>query len=275
MNNMNINSITGIYLIRNTINQKNYVGQSKHILRRWTEHKYDSKDIDYPLYAAFRKYGINNFEFSILEECSIEELPFKEEYYIDKYNSYIPYGYNVKTPNTHYTNLSIPQRYKDIIAMLRNTNKTFVEIGEIFNLSDEQISRINRGIAWKIQEEKYPIRKIYGDYDKEKIIPLIKEGYKIKEIGFILGVSEATIQGYLQSANIRTSDFRKRITSNKITYQYDKNHNLINKFNSIKEAAISFQSLYPNDQLNTLLCGIKRNLNKNRVYKEFYWETEE
>ena len=34
--------------------------------------------------------------------------------------------------------------------MLRNTNKTFVEIGEIFNLSDEQISRINRGIAWKI-----------------------------------------------------------------------------------------------------------------------------
>lgn len=69
---------------------------------------------------------------------------------------------------------------------------------------------------------------------------MLKQGYKVKEIGVILGTTEATIQGYLQSNNIHTSDFRKRITSNKITRQYDLNHNLINTFNSIKEAATYF-----------------------------------
>ena len=110
--------ITGIYLIHNKINGKNYVGQSKHILNRWTQHRYDSKEKDYPLYRAMRKYGIDNFEFSILEECEIDELPFKEDYYIDKYNAYVPTGYNINKPETHYTNLSIPQRYKDIMNEL-------------------------------------------------------------------------------------------------------------------------------------------------------------
>ena len=32
--------IIGIYLIHNTVNGKNYVVQSKHILNRWNQHKY-------------------------------------------------------------------------------------------------------------------------------------------------------------------------------------------------------------------------------------------
>lgn len=267
--------ITGIYLIHNTVNGKNYVGQSKHILNRWNQHRCDSKTKNYPLYRAIRKYGIDKFEFSILEKCEIDELPYKEDYYIDLYNAYLPYGYNINKPETHYTNLSIPVRYKNIINQLQTTNKTYKQIGEQFNLSAEQIGRINYGLAWRIQGQSYPVRKGYNDYDKTQIIPLLKEGYKVKEVGFILGTTEATIQGYMQSNNIHTSDFRKRLTSNRITKQYDLNHNLINTFNSIKEAAEYFHQFHPEVQYNTILCGIKRHLNDSKPYKDFYWTAED
>lgn len=267
--------IIGIYLIHNKINGKNYVGQSKNIYNRWSQHRYDSKTKEYPLYRAIRKYGIDNFEFSILEECKIDELSIKEDYYIEKYKAYVPDGYNINIPETHYTNMSIPQRYKDIINELKTTDHTYQEIGDKYNLKPHEIGRINCGTAWRIQEEQYPIRKKYNNYDANQIIPLLKEGYKVKEIGFILGTTEASIQGYMQTHNIHTKDYRKRLTSNKITKQYNLNHELINTFNSIKDAATNFSKLHPEVQYNTILCGIKRRLNDNKPYKNYYWTTEE
>lgn len=63
----------GIYLIVNKINQNCYVGQSIDIIKRWWDHKSltwnkNSKAYNYPLYRAFRKYNIENFEFLVLEE---------------------------------------------------------------------------------------------------------------------------------------------------------------------------------------------------------------
>lgn len=61
--------IQGIYKIRNCINGKVYIGQSINIKNRWKAHKDNITTIyNHPLYNAFRKYGISNFEFSIIEE---------------------------------------------------------------------------------------------------------------------------------------------------------------------------------------------------------------
>ena len=88
----------GIYKIENKINSKVYIGQSINIEERWKNHKksiYSCKDeYDYPLYRAIRLYGIENFEWIIIEECNKEELNNKEKYYIKQYNSITPYGYN-------------------------------------------------------------------------------------------------------------------------------------------------------------------------------------
>lgn len=70
--------ISGIYCITNKINGKKYVGLSKDIYRRWGEHKRvpfnkNSKEYHYPIYNAIRKYGLENFEFSIIEKCDGEE----------------------------------------------------------------------------------------------------------------------------------------------------------------------------------------------------------
>lgn len=93
--------ICGIYSIENVVNHKKYIGQSINIKSRWCKHKVDlnngNHDNDY-LQKSWNKYGENNFEFKILEECSEEELNEKERYYIDLYNTMNrDYGYNLKS----------------------------------------------------------------------------------------------------------------------------------------------------------------------------------
>lgn len=72
----------GIYKITNKINGKSYIGKSINIERRFREHKYISSETNKNLVMAYKKYGKENFEFSILEECCERELNEKEIYYI-------------------------------------------------------------------------------------------------------------------------------------------------------------------------------------------------
>lgn len=88
----------GIYLIKNKINNKSYIGQSVNIKKRWREHIFAANHPEYkdhkdPIHLAIAKYGKENFDFTILEECPKEQLNEKEIYWIDKYNTYQK-GYN-------------------------------------------------------------------------------------------------------------------------------------------------------------------------------------
>lgn len=88
----------GIYKITNKINNNAYIGLSINIEKRWKNHIYRSKtktnkEYDKVLYKAFRKYGINNFSFEVLEECKLEELYEKEKKWIKYYDTYHN-GYN-------------------------------------------------------------------------------------------------------------------------------------------------------------------------------------
>ena len=92
-------SITCIYLIKNKINNKIYIGQAVNYDRRIKEHQRrytdeTAKSQKSYLYRAMRKYGIENFDFSVLQECSIGELDNLEQFYIAKYDS-LNNGYNM------------------------------------------------------------------------------------------------------------------------------------------------------------------------------------
>ena len=85
----------GIYKITNTKNGKSYIGQSTNIEERWKQHKQAIQTSDkswYPL-ARQESDGIDDFTFSVLQECKKEELDELEDYWIDYYKSYIN-GYN-------------------------------------------------------------------------------------------------------------------------------------------------------------------------------------
>ena len=62
-----------VYKITNTINNKCYIGSSIHPAKRWRQHinlaqNPNSSGYNYPLYKAFRKYGIEQFTFEILRD---------------------------------------------------------------------------------------------------------------------------------------------------------------------------------------------------------------
>ena len=77
--------MTGIYKITNKINGKFYIGLSNNIKRRWGEHK-TPKNINKTtnIAKAFRKYGIENFEFEVIEICEVDKLAEREMYHIEK-----------------------------------------------------------------------------------------------------------------------------------------------------------------------------------------------
>lgn len=84
----------GIYKITNKINGHSYIGLSKDIERRFSDHKSKAihsdkkEDLDKALYRAMRKYGIDNFSYEIIEECPEEKLKEREIYWISYYNTY-------------------------------------------------------------------------------------------------------------------------------------------------------------------------------------------
>lgn len=99
------NNTIGIYLFKNVINNKCYIGQSLNIRKRFNKHiDRMRKNWNYPLYNALNKYGLNNFEFSIIEIIDSnlysdrnkikEKLNELEIFYIEKYDSFNN-GYNL------------------------------------------------------------------------------------------------------------------------------------------------------------------------------------
>lgn len=70
-----------IYIIENQINHKKYVGQTTDPHKRWRKHKTDDiKNDNLVIGRAFLKYGIENFTFTIIEECN-ESLMSEREVY--------------------------------------------------------------------------------------------------------------------------------------------------------------------------------------------------
>lgn len=86
-----------IYLITNKVTGMMYVGQTKYSAdRRFKEHVHNALNTkrNLHLYNSMRKYGIENFELTILETCVDESmLDEREMYYIDKYDTFNS-GYN-------------------------------------------------------------------------------------------------------------------------------------------------------------------------------------
>lgn len=91
---------SGIYLIRNLINNKVYVGSAKNIRTRINIHKHyliNNNHHSKKLQNSFNKYGTNSFIISILETVyNSNDLLKREQYWLNFYLSYKDkYGYNI------------------------------------------------------------------------------------------------------------------------------------------------------------------------------------
>jgi group I intron endonuclease len=79
----------GVYMVRNRINNKCYVGSSVDVKNRAKEHR--SGKGNGLLAKAVRKYGKENFDFFLLEICPREELHKREGFWMQQ----LPKQYNL------------------------------------------------------------------------------------------------------------------------------------------------------------------------------------
>ncbi len=91
-----------IYLIKNKINEKEYVGQTRRsLLHRWRQHCQRTQQ---PVDQAIQKYGKDNFEVKILAKpFSQKEMNLGEEGYVLAFNTLSPNGYNIRPGGDNHT----------------------------------------------------------------------------------------------------------------------------------------------------------------------------
>ena len=141
--------LIGIYRIRNLLNDKVYIGQSKDIDQRIIYHLQNNstligRDIHY--------FGRENFEFYVLEQCSEEELDEKEEYWIKFYNSTDQlYGYNIIQGGQHNRNESNPncKLTENDVWFIRECYKNHSPKYEVYEKYKNKVSKLYFSNLWE------------------------------------------------------------------------------------------------------------------------------
>lgn len=196
-----------IYIIRNSINDKVYVGQTILSLEdRWKTHLKPSVSKQrgsYKIYNAMNKYGKENFYCELLEDnVSIEELNDREIYYIEKYDSF-ENGYHStkggdgKFINKDYDIENIVSQYESGISAIK--------IAKEYNVSHSTIDRI---LHVNNIETRKDGKKLF-DYMLDEIVELTNV-CTYNEIASLYSVNEKTIRRFLSKHGFRK--YKKRVS---------------------------------------------------------------
>lgn len=159
-----------IYIIKNDINNKVYIGQSINSKERFRAHC-QNKDKDIYFDKIIHKYGKEHFWYEILES-QIENYNERECYWIQYYNSIVPNGYNIslggdqhsiqqKGINIKNSIIKTEEELFAIIYDIKNSDLTFLEIGEKYHINKGIISKINTGRTYRLDIFEYPLRPFY------------------------------------------------------------------------------------------------------------------
>lgn len=161
-----------IYVIRNTVNDMCYVGQSVDYLTRFRKHKEGARRNNFHykslLYNAMNKIGIDKFYVEPLER-QIENYNEREIFWINKLHTLRPNGYNLTAGGDWYPNLSgvlhhnatitSAEDLASIYGDLLNTGDTLTDIAKRFGVRYGVVADINQGKTYRIPGYDYPLRE--------------------------------------------------------------------------------------------------------------------
>lgn len=162
-----------IYKITNDINNKIYVGKTNlSITERFQQHCRDFKKKTTekrPLYQAMKKYGVQHFHISKIEECPTELASEREQYWIAYYKGY-ENGYNATKGGDGKQLFNHSQIVQELI-----NNPYPKEIAKMFNCSVDLIYIIAneyniqvKSRGWDNVNSKKPVYQ-YNKITKEYI----------------------------------------------------------------------------------------------------------
>ena len=272
-----------IYIIKNDINTKVYIGQALDSEKRFKSHckgNYDNSLID----KAIQKYGKQHFWYEILED-QVENYNERERYWIKYYNSKNPHGYNIlnggqnpplyrgnEHPNTKISEENVIKLKKD----LAETQIPLSQLANKYQISKKQVLRINQGISRATLNESYPIRKkpnINGkltEKDVDDIIEILKYTYRFNgDIAREYGVEVHTISkintGELHHRNNIQYPIRNWKSGGIILFTYEQVTEIIKALSDTKESIQSISKRYNVDR--RAIENINRGTSK-KYYRE-------
>ena len=122
--------ISAVYKITNTVTNDFYIGSSKNVKHRWTDHKCPSKWNEHPnnpMYLDMKKYGIDKFSFQILEEVEPKHLKEVEQQFIEKlqptYNSNRANGWDVERYKEYQKSDKYKEYHKEYMKEYHKSDK--------------------------------------------------------------------------------------------------------------------------------------------------------
>ena len=275
--------IIGIYSFLNIVNGKRYIGQSNDIYRRERNHRTNltqrRKENDHFI-NAWHKYGEQNFEFSILEECSLLDLNDRERYWIAFYQSNDPkYGYN-KTSGGQDScekisslgdesghHVLTQSKVQEIIIRLIN-GEYCSDIAKDYNVCASTIVSIKAHKTWQFLTEGIYFPKVSSKYVpaiNKCVSPRKVDMYRLdgtyictfesthqaaqavgqKDISPLLRGKGISVKGYVFRYHGHPFDeftTRKLVSQLKPVDQYDLNWNYIQTFDSVTDANRAYSS---------------------------------
>lgn len=212
-----------IYIIRNRINHKVYIGQAVDPEKRFRGHisKSSRHRNNSAIDSAIFKYGADNFYYEILEDKT-SDYNERERYWIAFFNSVVPNGYNILpggeeppvlrgTRNNH--SKFAEKDIVEIRKLLKNPSVTLDEIAAAYGVNSHTISNLNKGKTYHDSAVSYPIRdfqcsgefgNMIPDADVDAIIDdILHSDMSLRQIGMAHGARDSQIASINEGRAIR------------------------------------------------------------------------
>lgn len=246
-----------IYKATNLVNNKMYIGlTSNHYSTRWKDHirrafNAGTPDYNCHFHQAIRKYGVDSFQWEVIEECLNEQLFNREKYWIEQYKTY-DFGYNMTRGGEgilKYNDNDLLLYWNQGLCIKEICEKLTADKGQIsshlkaLGISSDDI--IKRGYEKSAQ---WHIKTVYQYTLEGNFIQQFDSSAQVYQLLGIKNVAECclgkrkTAGGYRWSFNYseKLSPLIKEQSKGvkKLVGQYDINTNkLINTYESAAEAA--------------------------------------
>jgi len=150
---MKKDKIWRIYKYTNIVTGQSYIGlTTQNVNRRFGGGGAYKKNT--PFRKAIDEYGPTSFEQSILRLCTTEEEAEEyERYFIEKFNTLYPNGYNVQLGGIHGTTMSQELR-KKISDSVKNSSKLYIPNLKGIKRSDDFKKKVSEGVKRYYAEVK-------------------------------------------------------------------------------------------------------------------------
>jgi group I intron endonuclease len=270
---------TGIYVIKNILNNKIYIGSAVNINDRWRQHKLLLRKNDHhspTLQYSWNKYGEENFNFIIIEECNKDILISREQYYLDtllkanddNFKFFKSNGYNVN----HRADSSLGREFtektkvkmseiKSKNGKLKNIEFSKIDINSFYN---NKIISITNKETLASKDKNNPF---YGKRHIEESKKIMSEK-KMGKNNYFFGTGPMLNKKFTDDHKNKISLSNSGInnTNSKKVYQYDINGDLVKEWDSVGQVC---------KMLNLSVGNISSCcLNKRRTAYGFIWKYE-